>query len=41
MKPVSDASIKGKINASDVLNGFFMSKSITTKKALVANVDEE
>jgi len=33
--------IKGKIKASDVLNGFFISNKITTKNILVENVVEE
>lgn len=40
IKPVSDAIIKGKISASDVLNGFLISKSIKKKNALVAKVED-
>ncbi|MCX2170657.1 hypothetical protein ACMFFK_20590 [Serratia marcescens] len=39
--PVPAAVISGKIKASEVLSGLFMSKSITMKKTLVANVVEE
>ena len=41
MKPVSAAMINGNMKASDVRKGFFISKRITMKNALVANVDEE
>lgn len=41
IKPVNAAIISGKIKASEVLSGFFMSNRITIKNALVANVDEE
>lgn len=33
--------IKGKIKASDVLNGFFISNKITIKNMLVAKVVDE
>ncbi|MCF0046669.1 hypothetical protein [Enterobacter hormaechei] len=39
--PVPAAVINGKIKASDVLSGFFISKSITIKKTLVAKVVDE
>ncbi|PJE84817.1 hypothetical protein CU276_05985 [Yersinia kristensenii] len=41
INPVSDATISGNINASDVLSGLFISKIITNKNILVANVDDE
>ncbi|QHB34715.1 hypothetical protein F0T03_10530 [Yersinia canariae] len=41
INPVSDATINGNINASDVLRGLFISKIITKKNILVANVDDE
>ena len=41
INPVNDATISGNIKASDVLNGFFISKIITIKNELVANVDDE
>lgn len=41
MKPLNDATINGKINASDDLNGFFISIIITRKNELVAKVDDE
>ncbi|PHZ26818.1 hypothetical protein FFE93_009920 [Yersinia sp. KBS0713] len=40
INPVRDAMIKGKINASEDLNGFCISKSIKKKNALVAKVDD-
>ena len=40
-RPVPQAMIKGKIKASDVLKGFFISNKITTKNILVENVVEE
>lgn len=41
INPVKAAIIKGKIKASDVLKGFFISKRMTIKKALVAKVEDE
>ena len=41
IKPVNDATINGKINASEERNGFFISIIITKKNALVAKVDDE
>ncbi|HAH5906710.1 TPA: hypothetical protein HH840_003011 [Escherichia coli] len=40
-KPVPAAVMSGKIKASDVLSGLFISKSITIKNTLVANVVDE
>lgn len=39
--PVPAAVINGKINASEVRNGFLISNNIAMKKKLVANVVEE
>lgn len=39
--PVPAAVISGKIKASDVRSGLFISKSITIKKTLVAKVVDE
>lgn len=39
--PVPAAVINGKINASEVHSGLFMSNSITMKNRLVANVADE
>lgn len=39
--PVPVAVINGKIKASEVRSGFFMSNSITMKNRLVANVVDE
>jgi hypothetical protein len=39
--PVPAAVINGKIKASEVRSGFFMSNSITMKNRLVANVVDE
>lgn len=39
--PVPAAVISGKIKASEVLNGLLISKSITIKNTLVANVVDE
>jgi len=41
INPVSAAIIKGNMKASEVLSGFFMSKRITMKNALVAKVEDE
>lgn len=40
-RPVPAAVISGKIKASEVLNGLLISKSITIKNTLVANVVDE
>ncbi|OWF70702.1 hypothetical protein B4901_00800 [Yersinia frederiksenii] len=41
INPVNDATINGKIKASEDLNGFFISIIITKKNELVAKVDDE
>ncbi|ATX62865.1 hypothetical protein D5F51_08340 [Yersinia hibernica] len=41
INPVNDATISGNIKASDVLSGLLISKIITKKNILVANVDDE
>ncbi|MCK7105941.1 hypothetical protein [Enterobacter kobei] len=41
INPVSAAIISGNMKASDVRKGFFMSKRMTIKNALVAKVEEE
>lgn len=41
MAPEKAEYINGKMNASELRNGFVKSKSITTKNALVAKVAEE